>query len=267
MFEEFRDKERSGWGSKADSYQDHTARITTQAIPTLLAAVRARAGAAILDICTGPGYAAGAAHAVCARAVGVDFAPEMVRAAKANFPHCTFMEGDALQLEFDDASFDAALCPFGIFHVTDPARAIAEAYRVLRLGGRYAFSQWCAPSESDFFRITMGSIAKHADMSVADPAPDAFALSDRERCRSLMEAAGFHDIEVREVPSVYHAPDGNFFENFMHLTVRGAMIVDAQTEEVVARIRQEMNTAASAYETADGVVVPVPSFVVSGRKP
>lgn len=267
MFEEFRDKERSGWGSKAGSYDDHTARITTQAIPTLLAAVRARAGAAVLDICTGPGYAAGAAHAVCARAVGVDFAPQMVRAARANFPHCSFIEGDALQLEFDDATFDAALCPFGIFHVTDPARAIAEAYRVLRPGGRYAFSQWCGPSESDFFRITMGSIAKHADMSVADPAPDAFALSDRERCRSLMEATGFCDVEVREVPSVYHAPDGDFFENFMHLTVRGAIIVDAQAEEVVARIRQEMNTAALAYDTADGVVVPVPSFVVSGRKP
>ncbi|WP_165784461.1 class I SAM-dependent methyltransferase [Zhengella mangrovi] len=267
MFEEFSKKERKGWGSKANSYQDHTARITTQAIPTLLAAVRARAGATVLDICTGPGYAAGAAHAVCARAVGVDFAPEMVRAAKANFPHCSFMEGDALQLEFDDATFDAALCPFGIFHVTDPARAIAEAYRVLRPGGRYAFSQWCSPLESDFFRITMGSIAKHADLSVADRAPDAFALSDRERCISLMEATGFSDVEVREVPSVYHAPDGDFFENFMHLTVRGAMIVDAQADDVVARIRQEINTAASAYDTADGVVVPVPSFVVSGRKP
>lgn len=267
MFEEFCEKERLGWGSKAESYQGHTARITTQAIPTLLAAVRTRAEATVLDICTGPGYAAGAAHAVCARAVGVDFAPEMVRAAKANFPNCTFMEGDALQLEFDDETFDAAICPFGIFHVTDPARAIAEAYRVLQPGGRYAFSQWCNPSESDFFRITMGSIAKHADMSVADPAPDAFALSDRERCRSLMKAAGFDDVEVREVPSVYHAPDGDFFENIMHLTVRGSMILDAQAEEVITRIRQEMNTAALAYDTADGVVVPVPSFVVSGSKP
>lgn len=66
MFEDFREKERIGWGSKADFYKDHTALITTQAIPTLLRAVRARAGASLLDICTGPGYAAGAAHAICA---------------------------------------------------------------------------------------------------------------------------------------------------------------------------------------------------------
>ena len=266
MFEEFRRKEREGWGAKAGQYADHTALITTQAIPTLLAAARVRAGSEVLDICTGPGYAAGAAKAICAYATGVDFAPQMVHAARANFPGCTFVEGDALRLDFEDARFDAAICPFGIFHVTEPAQAISEAHRVLRPGGRYAFSQWCAPAESDFFRITMGAIAKHADMSVADPAPNAFALSDREACRALMDETGFRDVQVREVPSVYHAPEGDFFDNIMHLTVRGAMIIELQTDEVVQRIRDEMNAAAREYETEDGIVVPVPSFVVSGRK-
>jgi hypothetical protein len=44
------------------------------------------------------------------------------------------------------------------------------------------------------------------------------------------------------------------------------MIIELQTDEVVQRIRDEMNTAAREYETEDGIVVPVPSFVVSGRK-
>jgi hypothetical protein len=61
-------------------------------------------------------------------------------------------------------------------------------------------------------------------------------------------------------------PKGDFFDNIMHLTVRGAMIIELQTDEVVQRIRDEMNTAAREYETEDGIVVPVPSFVVSGRK-
>jgi ubiquinone/menaquinone biosynthesis C-methylase UbiE len=266
MFEEFSRKEREGWGAKATQYADHTALITTQAIPALLGAVRTRAGSDVLDICTGPGYAAGAARAICARATGVDFAPQMVQTARANFPDCTFVEGDALQLDFEDASFDAAICPFGIFHVTEPAGLIAEAHRVLRPGGRFAFSQWCAPAESDFFRVTMGAIAKHADMSLADPAPNAFALSDRAVCKSIMGEAGFNDVEIHEVPSVYHAPEGDFFENIMHLTVRGAMIIELQTDEVVARIRDEMNTAAASYETDEGIVIPVPSFVVSGSK-
>jgi ubiquinone/menaquinone biosynthesis C-methylase UbiE len=266
MFEDFREKERLGWGSKADFYKDHTALITTQAIPTLLRAVRARAGASLLDICTGPGYAAGAAQAICATATGIDFAPEMVAMAERSFPDCRFQVGDALDLDFADDSFDAAVCPFGIFHVTDPPKAVSEGHRVIRKGGRYAFSQWCAPAESDFFRIAMGTIARHADLSTADPAPDAFRYSDRDLCRTLMADTGFSDIELHEVPSVYHAPPGDFFDNIMRLTVRGAIILDAQTEDVKRAIREDMNSAVSGYRIDDRIVIPVPSFVVSGVK-
>ncbi|MEM7076348.1 MAG: methyltransferase domain-containing protein [Pseudomonadota bacterium] len=266
MFEDFREKERIGWGSKAEFYKDHTALITTQAIPTLLRAVRARAGASLLDICTGPGYAAGAARAICASSTGIDFAPEMVEMAARSFPDCSFQVGDALQLDFADDTFDAAVCPFGIFHVTDARKAVSEGHRVIKAGGRYAFSQWCAPTESDFFRIVMGTIARHSDMKTADPAPDAFQYSDRDLCRDLMTDTGFSDIEVHEVPSVYHAPPGDFFENIMRLTVRGAIIVEAQTDDTKMTIREDMNKAVSACATDDRIVISVPSFVVSGVK-
>lgn len=266
MFEDFCEKERIGWGSKADFYKDHTALITTQAIPTLLRAVRARAGASLLDICTGPGYAAGAAHAICAESTGIDFAPEMVEMAARSFPECKFQEGDALQLDFAEDTFDAAVCPFGIFHITDPQKAVSEGHRVIKKGARYAFSQWCSPSESDFFRLAMGSIAKHADMSIADPAPDAFQYSDRDLCRKLMTDTGFTDIEVHEVPSVYHAPSGDFFENVILLMVRGAMIVEAQSNDIRLAIQEDMNSAASAHLTDGKIVISVPSFVVSGTK-
>ena len=88
--------------------------------------------------------------------------------AAKSFPDCSFQVGDALQLDFADNAFDAAFCPFGIFYITDPQKAVSEGYRVINKGGRYAFSQWCAPTESIFFRLAMGSIAKHADMSIAD---------------------------------------------------------------------------------------------------
>lgn len=266
MFEEFHRKERQGWGSKADFYHEHTALITTQAIPTLLRAVRVRAGANLLDICSGPGYAAGAAQAICATATGVDFAPAMVEMARRNFPDCAFHEGDAMRLELADDSFDAAVCPFGIFHVTDPETAISEGYRVIKPGARYAFSQWCTPADSEFFRLALSAIAKHADMSLADPAPDAFRLSDRALCSQIMSEVGFVDLEIEEVPSVYHAPEGDFFDNVMRLTVRGAMIVEMQSPEVQAAIRAEMNEAAKAYSNGEVTVLSVPSFVVSGRK-
>lgn len=266
-FEAFREKERDGWGAKADFYKDHTARITTQAIPTLLAQVRVRLGLRLLDICCGPGYAAGAAEAVGAEAQGVDFAPEMVEAARDAFPRCRFFEGDALALPVADASYEAAVCPFGVFHFTEPPRAFAEARRILTPGGRYAFSQWCPPSESDFFRLCMAPIARHADMSKAPPAPDAFAYSDRDLCRDALAEAGFEDIEIREVPSVYHAPAEDFFGGVMKLSVRMPLVLDSQSTDVQAAIREDIEAGAEAYRTDRGYVVPVPSFVASGRVP
>ncbi len=266
-FETFREKERDGWGAKAEIYGDHTARITTQSIPALLGAVRTRVGTKLLDICCGPGFAAGAADAIGAEAEGVDFAPDMVRVAAETFPRCRFFEGDAQALPVPDASYDAAVCPFGVFHFTEPPRAFAEAARILRPGGRYAFSQWCAPAESPLFALVMGTIARHADMSRVDPAPDAFVYSDRERCRTAMAEAGFDDVEIADVPNVYHAPQGDFLDDFMKLSVRTPLILDLQTPETVAAIRDEVAARAREFATGDGFAVPVPSIVVSGVVP
>ena len=98
-FEQFRAQELDGWDRRAEGYEGLTARVTTQAIPALLAAVRTRVGLKVLDICTGPGFAAGAADAIGAAAEGIDFAPGMVETARRRFPRLTFNEGDALEVD------------------------------------------------------------------------------------------------------------------------------------------------------------------------
>lgn len=49
---------------------------------------------------------------------------------------CTFHTADALSLPFPDASFDSVVCTFAMCEVADVDRALAEAARVLRCGGR-----------------------------------------------------------------------------------------------------------------------------------
>jgi len=134
-YDDFRAGELQGWDARADAYDTATARATVQAIPDLLAAVRLAPGMQVLDLCCGPGYAAGAAAALEAAARGIDFAPSMVRQAQARFPELAFDEGDAQQLGFPDASFDAVLCNFGLFHMTAPGRAMSEAVQAtIRMG-------------------------------------------------------------------------------------------------------------------------------------
>jgi len=66
------------------------------------------------------------------RVVGLDFSPQMLEVARRDHPGIEFIEGDALTLPFEDASFDAATIAFGLRNLADPVRGLREMTRVAR---------------------------------------------------------------------------------------------------------------------------------------
>jgi demethylmenaquinone methyltransferase / 2-methoxy-6-polyprenyl-1,4-benzoquinol methylase len=84
------------------------------------------------------------------RAVLNDISPEMVAVARQRLSReaadsrLAFAIGNAQALPFPDKSFDAYTIAFGIRNVTDIGRALAEAYRVLRTGGRFLCLEFSA---------------------------------------------------------------------------------------------------------------------------
>src|SRR5436853_476147 len=74
--------------------------------------------------------------------IGLDFSEEMIAIAKKKFPRIEFREGDAQNLPFPDASVDRVVANFSLLHLAKPERACAEACRVLKNGGRFAFTTW-----------------------------------------------------------------------------------------------------------------------------
>jgi SAM-dependent methyltransferase len=104
------------------------------------------AGTRVLDVATGSGNAALAAARRGCEAVGVDYVPALlergrVRAA-AEHLEVQFVEGDAENLPFPDASFDAVLSIYGVMFAPDHRRAADELARVCRPGGRIALASW-----------------------------------------------------------------------------------------------------------------------------
>jgi ubiquinone/menaquinone biosynthesis C-methylase UbiE len=73
-----------------------------------------------------------------------DLNPDMIKVAKENVldNKIKWMAADAMQLPFDDDSFDLVVMQFGIMFFPDKEKGLKEAYRVLRHGGKLIFSTW-----------------------------------------------------------------------------------------------------------------------------
>jgi demethylmenaquinone methyltransferase / 2-methoxy-6-polyprenyl-1,4-benzoquinol methylase len=91
-----------------------------------------RPGGSALDVACGSGKLTAelAKLAPGGRVVGLDFSPQMLEVARRTHPSLEFIEGDALNLPFDDASFDAATIAFGLRNLADPVRGLREMNRV-----------------------------------------------------------------------------------------------------------------------------------------
>jgi ubiquinone/menaquinone biosynthesis C-methylase UbiE len=264
-YSSFRESERQGWSERATFYRDATARATLQTIPALLAHARLFPGARVLDAGCGPGYVAACANLLGADVEGIDFSQGMIDEAKEQFPHLEFTLADVEDLPAFDQSFDVLLSNIVLFHVTDPARAMSEARRVLKPGGRFVFSQWLGPDLSECYRMLFDVLGWHADMTRADPAPNAYVLSDSDHVAEMMRSAGFGGIKTETVENILHAPEPSFFDFFMKFGVRVPLILQRQDAKVQASIRKEVDDLAAKYLSDGSYKIPMPSIVFSGE--
>jgi len=110
------------------------------------------ANARVLDLCCGTGDLAFAFRREApngAQISGSDFVPEMLARARAKAVAfgvaVEFIEADALQLPFADASFDLVSAAFGFRNLANYARGLSEILRVLKPGGAAAILEFAEP--------------------------------------------------------------------------------------------------------------------------
>lgn len=266
-FSGFAEMERRGWSdaSRASGYVQLFASAPDQSIEALLDAAGADRDLKVLDLCCGQGNVSEALLSRGCRVIGVDFSSAMLAFARQRARTATFIEADAQDLPFNDAEFDLVVSNFGVCHIPDQPRALAEARRVLRSGGRFAMTVWCGPENSPCFASVYEAIKAHGDPRVSAPSgPDFHQFARRDLAIKLLSDARFSNIEVTMVNCLWNlnAPE-DLFEIYAKGTVRAAMVLSKQPAENLAAIRCALTAAVrEKFSSGDRWLVPVPAALV-----
>ena len=262
----FRDLEHQGWLTKAAAYRDSFGKITEQAIAPILDTFGELSDKRLLDVACGTGELTAAALQRGARAEGVDFAATMVGKAREKYPAARFNEGDAEHLPYDNSTFDTVVCAFGLLHLQDPERAIAEGRRVLKPGGRYTFTVWGNVDQGgDFFKLVMGAITRHGTLDVPlPPAPPIFRFADFQECNRALTAAGFNAPSVRILQLQWRTKKPQDILDLIYKSiVRTPMILQAQAEDARERIHRAIVEGAESYRKDDVIELRFPAVLAT----
>ena len=133
------------------------------------------------------------------RLVATDLNEPMFRNAAQKFQHDEAVEwkqADASSLPFDDESFDAVVCQFGIMFVPDKALSAREARRVLKRGGVFLFNVWDSMEHNDLGRIAHETISSFFEKDPPAFYQVPFGYHDQGEIKRVIEAAGFSNVDV-----------------------------------------------------------------------
>ncbi|HEY8826736.1 MAG TPA: methyltransferase domain-containing protein [Jatrophihabitantaceae bacterium] len=237
----------------------------------LLDAVALAPGAAVLDVASGTGVVARAAArrtGAEGRVVATDISPAMIEfcASHPAEPAAAPIEtavASATELGRADGEFDVVLCQQGMPFFPDRPGAAREMRRVLRPGGVAGIAVWTPDREVQPFAQWNETLR---DLGVAEPFPGAWDISTFvmgvDELADLLRAAGFTDVESREVELVTRWPSVDHLVDAVMGTPFGALLagMDAdRLEEARHRMAQK-----STKFVSNGAVV-VPTYAAIGR--
>lgn len=226
-------------------------------------------GDKVLDVATGTGaVAVGLAQAARnGRVFAIELSEPMLDRAVANvrkmaLDNVDFHNMDAEQLEFRNGYFDGVACGLAIFLFPDPAKAVAEWLRILRPGGRAAFSAFGEGAFSGLF----DDLAARLDATGTPVESGWFRRMAPEECVELLTSGGFVEAEVETAQVGYHLANAvDWWEVVEHTSL--AALVDSLPAEQRESMRKDHLRAVEKLMGEEGLRVDVEVHLTRGRRP
>ncbi len=236
----------------------------------LLDAVDLNPGQRVLDVATGtgePGLTA-AERVRPGEVIGIDISEAMVglagqNAARRKVGNYRAEVQEASTLPYPDGYFDAIVCRLGIMFFGDMPGTLSELRRVLKPGGRIAFSSWAEPPSNPWASLTGGIVSRMLGLSPPpEDAPGFYRFSNAEKLKTTLSAAGFLNPETREVKGKLRFDSApKYWEFMMDVVAPIVKSLQETTPEKRSEIQAAVLAEAGKHVAGQGLILPWTSRV------
>jgi demethylmenaquinone methyltransferase/2-methoxy-6-polyprenyl-1,4-benzoquinol methylase len=166
-------------------------------------------GMKILDIAAGTGSSSRPLVDKGAEVTALDFSHGMIKQGRKQNKNINFVQGDALKLPFENNSFDVTTISFGLRNTSNTDKALKEALRVTKDGGRIVVAEFSHPVNPIFKKIYLNYLMKALPVIVKKISknPDAYiylaesirAWPDQAELASIMRDSGFKSVAWQDL--------------------------------------------------------------------
>jgi SAM-dependent methyltransferase len=267
--EKARQQSRAAWGAVASGWYAQREELWKASRPVgewMVRRLDPKPGDTVLELAAGladTGLMAARLVGESGHLIVTDFTTEMVaaasrRAEEVGVQNAEFRVLDAERMDLQTGSVDGVLCRWAYMLMIDPSAAFAETRRVLRPGGRLAFSVWAARERNPALSLVGGVLESQGHIPPPDPnAPSAFAMADPERNRELVMGAGFAEPEIEEVSFRWPFSDRDAYWRYVTETsASSSPILRLLPPEEQAKVREQVHEMARPYRSGEGYDFP-----------
>ena len=266
---DYRETSFNTWERMASGWQrsrDYVWEASRKVGESLVEALDPKPGQTILELACGvgdTGFMAASRIGDEGRLIATDFSPSMIEAARSRaqelgLRNVEFRVMDAENMDLDDDSVDGVLCRWGYMLMADPAAALAETRRVLRDGGRLAFSVWGPPERNMWSAIAGTTLVQGGHMEPPEAgSPGIFAMASPDRIRELVTGAGFAEPRIEEVEVEWRFDDFEDYWRFLNeLAGACALVIEKLDEDEKQSVREAMRKATAPFERDGELAMP-----------
>ena len=259
-----------GQAANVSAYDRWVGRWSRLFLPAVISAAEVATGCRVLDVSTGTGEAAlialpavGASGVV----IGADIAAAMLVGARDRLKDPLFcpVAADGQMLPFKSGTFDAVICQLGLQFFQDPARGLAEFYRVLRHGCCAAVCVISTPDRAPMWGVLADVLSRFVPEQ-RDLLHLSFALADANRLEHMLASAGFREVRVERVQREDTIGSFNEYWDPIETGVGSQPQLYVALPEIDRRVvREEVKSRLSPFLSNGYLIMSVEMLIAVGR--